>query len=283
MRIIVRREHSFGDVLDTTAIVTRLRSENPAAEIHFETYHQHVYRNNPDVNGVSNKIPHGPNDRYINLDMVYERTLRKSHPIDCYSQEAFGDQNTPHATTFHWKEEDARGLPNLQWDKVVVVHAARSWANRTFPREWWQDLINELTKRKLLVVTTGTKQDWDGLQNVVDLRDLRTEAQAAMISKASCFVASESGGTQLAFTTLTPIVALITTGSPAVCGGYDRNGQRDYRYFPMVANVPCHGCMMERTEPYTFFECRYGHNNCVRSFDIGAVADMVEKARSGPF
>jgi ADP-heptose:LPS heptosyltransferase len=281
MNIIVRREHSFGDVIDTTAIVGRLRRENPSALIHFETYHQHVYQNNPDVNGVNYKIPHGPGDLFINLDMAYENTLRQNHPIDCYSQVAFGDMNTPRIVSFRWSEDDARELPRLQWDKVVLVHAARTWANRTFPHAWWQDLVNKLTERGLVVVTTGTGRDWDSLNNALDLRSLRTGAQAALMAKASCFVASESGCTQLAFTTLTPIVALITTGAPAVCGAYDRNGQRDYRYYPMVANVPCHGCMMDRTEPYTFFECRYGHNNCVRSFDIGAVADMVEKARDG--
>ena len=82
MRIVLRRTGAFGDVLEATPIVARLRDEFPDAEIDFATQYPAVFKNHPARVGTD---PRGNYDRFIDLDGTFERLLRKVHPVDAYS------------------------------------------------------------------------------------------------------------------------------------------------------------------------------------------------------
>ena len=55
--ILVRRTGAFGDVIDTTPVVRRLRQENPDAEIDVDTQYPHVFLNSPHRIGFSAILP----------------------------------------------------------------------------------------------------------------------------------------------------------------------------------------------------------------------------------
>ena len=72
--ILVRRTGAFGDVIDTTPVVRRLRHENPDAEIDVNTQYPRVSLNSPHRVGLKRDIAY---DRVIDLNMAFERNLRR--------------------------------------------------------------------------------------------------------------------------------------------------------------------------------------------------------------
>ena len=275
MRILVKRAGAFGDVLEVTPIIARLRKENPDARIDIETQYPIVFEKNPHINSLA---PTGEYDRTIVLDMAFENLLRKVHPVDAYSEVAFGDRDTPHKLEMHWEPFDKSKLPSrMNWDKVVVLHPCRNWPIRTLALSWWQELVNILNKQGFQIVITGTMQDHDGLRNVIDLRSrLFPYQQVGLIDAACCFVCSESGPMILAQISDTPIIAMLTMAPERVVK-HERTGGYAWRFDAVMANVPCAGCSETFDAPTTSFGCKFGHGNCVRSFDVQKIAALVEE------
>lgn len=56
-------------------------------------------------------------------------------------------------------------LPDIgykpEWDvnNAVMIHAGRHWQSKTFPREWWDAVLNELGRHKVLPVLIGANTD----------------------------------------------------------------------------------------------------------------------------
>jgi ADP-heptose:LPS heptosyltransferase len=281
MNILVRRTGALGDVLETTAITARLRTENPDAVIDVQTSYPQIFAGNPHINNT--KFILADYDRVIDLNGAFERTLRQLHPIDAYSEVAFGDRDTLHELHFTWTPASGR-LRQITGSRYVVLHAARSWPIRTLPASWWQGLIAHLDALRYTVVLTGTRQDHDGLTGAIDLRDLLTlQEQAGLIDGAHCFVCTESGPMILAQVTRAPIIPLLTMIPPEHILHW-RYGERPWRWHPVRADVPCVGCATEQPRETTYFDCRLGHRNCVSTiaFDAAEIAALVEQVARAP-
>ena len=277
MKILVRRAGAFGDVLDTTPVVARLRKEYPYAVIDFATDHPNAYANNPHVDHIVPSAYRMPfYDRVIDLDGSYERRLRKVPAIDCYMEDAFGDRGGDRQIVFDFNREAAPPcFHDKPWGKTIVVHPYQSaWHQRTLPRVWWGELYNMLAARDWNIIWTGTPHDhrFPGMLYAISPRQ-----QAAVIHAAACFVCVPSGLMSLAMATKAPIVALCTMTPPAMMQ-YDRFGVRGWGFHPVAADIECAGCDQFETEARPFFPCRLGHNKCIESFDVAKVADTVERA-----
>jgi ADP-heptose:LPS heptosyltransferase len=272
-RILVKRAGAFGDVVDVTPVVRRLRAENPGAEIDIETRYPRVFLNSPHRIGLKRDITY---DRVIDLNMAYERNLCRVGVVESYMEVAFGDRN---GST---QLEVVYGPPpefGLDWSLAITMHPARSWPQRTLPVKFWVDLANILAKRGWIVLCVGTKQDWgfDG-HRVLDLRDrFDMQMQASVIAASRAFVCSESGPMILAQATDVPIVALHTMGLPEFTAR-ERHGVKGWRFLGIAAPIECVGCSSRLREPSTFFLCERGDNKCVTLFDSETIADAVEIA-----
>lgn len=273
MKILVRRKGAFGDVILVTPIVARLRKQYPDAQIWVETDYPDVFAGNRHVAGAGRSCP-GPFDLVIDLNGAYERRLRRGPVVDAYMEEAFGDPGDGYEVTL------ARGtvpawLNHLDWSKVITINPARSWPQRTLPLEWWRVFCAEMRSRSYSAVSVGTTQDWPMDGDAIDTRSrLSLAEQVAVIEASAAFVGSESGPLNMAQATSRPIIALMTMGDPEQIRVW-RNGAADWGFYPIMADVPCVGCSKEITEPVTFFPCRLGTNECVRSFDVTKVADAT--------
>lgn len=274
-RILVRREASMGDVLLTTPIVARLREENPDAQIYFETLHPAPYLRNPHITQLGQSRGSGGYTRFIDLDMAFENLLRRVHPIDAYSEVAFGDRKTPKRLVFkhgkapHWR---------ANWDRVCVFHPAKSWANRSHSLQWWVRFVDEMWSRGWMCIATGTGQDHPLPAPAYDASgQLSLADQAALIEKAAVFVSTPTGLTELAHTTNTPTVVMVSTQLPDMIV-VERNGSLGWGFFPVVADVPCVNCGAEIDHPVTFHECRYHTNECMTTFKPDDIADRAIKA-----
>ena len=263
-RILVIRHGAMGDVLDVTAITARLKRDYPKAEIEVETHHPNVFARNPHARGVAHRS--GAYSRIIDLNLTQEKWLRNKPSVDCYSLEAFGDEDTPHVLTLSYDPID-------QAHNTIAIHPARSWPQRTLPIEFWRALCIEIKERGWGIVALGTEQDWDlDDRYITNLRGrLSLAEQAAAINSCAAFVCSDSGLMAVAHTTKTPIVALLTMTLPYMAER-DRFDKRGWGFHPIVAAIPCAGCTHEQTEVNTFFACKFGTNECVTKFNPTTVA-----------
>ena len=299
MKILVRRTGAFGDVLDTTPVIRRLRQENPEAEIDVDTQYFGVFLDSP--RGIGRKRSDVEYNIFIDLDGAFEQKLRRVGVVESYMEVAFGDRggSTQLELTY-----DPRPPFKMDWSTTITMHAARSWPQRTLPHGFWTDLANELVKRGWNICCIGTNQDWSmrGIhKGIVDTSRLQTRdasgqlqdtsytltphAQAAIIGASRAFVCSGSGPMMLAQCTDVPIVAMETMSLPWIFER-ERHGSKGWR---MTSVMPmrngkqlwCAGCSHSLLKPVTYFECPNSgdeHNVCVTLFDPIDIANKVEEA-----
>lgn len=291
MRILVKRAGALGDVLDVTPVTRRLKQENPQARIFVRTGCPQVFAGNKDVSFVfgplarkvgSQFVPMPERDdviaydRTIDLDMAFENAHRKISPVEAYMEVAFGDRRGPFELFLDRGPQPAN--PSFPWDRTIVMHAGRSWPQRTLPIGFWTELAAILNQRKWIVLTVGTFQDW-GVTDTIDTRNqFPLHQQAAMMHAARCFVGSESGPINIALTTDVPVVALLTMTPPALIER-ERHGKMGWRFHPLIAPIECAGCSARTVDkPVTYFDCPLGTNACANTFDPRTVAMAIEKA-----
>ena len=94
--------------------------------------------------------------------------------------------------------------PGLQPD-LVLVHAGRHWESKTFPKAWWQEVVDALYAVGLRVCLIGRNEDnrgvWDleirdGMIDTVDMLSL--QELATLISAAGVLVSNDSSPVHIA-------------------------------------------------------------------------------------
>jgi len=254
----------------TTPIVHRLREENPRDIIHVQTFHGYVYKDNPDVTSAWTVRNRQYYDREINLDLAYEKDM-SLHQVDAYMRTAFSDEDGD--KSIRLAKVPLPFWPD--WSRTIVLHPAVSWPNRTLSQDWWQELGQRLHEMGYSVFSTGTMQDHKLRRPITNLQGrLNLNQQAELIDKALCFVASDSGPIQIVGATDTPLVGLFTITSGKRSVPY-RHGELGWNATIMDTTIPCGACREALDEPVTYLECKYGHNDCVRSFDIDQVVVAI--------
>ena len=207
------------------------------------------------------------------------------HQVDAFFEVAFGQDfhPTPEEREIRFKRSGSlpEWLRPLNWRKVIAVHPNVSWPSRTLPEWFWADLVIDLVFLGYRVVSLGTVIDHDlSVYGAWDTRSrLHPSEQAEVISRAAAFVCCLSGLYVLSATTSTPVVMLNTISSFAEQAQW-RHGVQGWKTAWIDAAVPCVGCQTRRVPGYSekIFLCRYGHNDCVRSFDVNEVVDKVVRA-----
>jgi ADP-heptose:LPS heptosyltransferase len=291
MKILIRRTGALGDVLDTTAIAARLKKENPSAHIDVMTAHTSAYFGNPHVHTVMSLTPRDVKvceyDKFYDFDGVPEKTLRRTHWVEDLSEMVFGDRNTIKCVVLAHDPEPPEWL-KADWSRVVALHPARSWPGRTLPQEWWFKLARALTDEGFQPLAIGTGQDWPLTGGPgIDARGLLTLAeQASVIRNAKCFVASDTGMVDVGYATTTPIVWLGTMSQAwlATRARPNQDGKwvDGYKFYPIMADVPCVGCLHTYDEPITYADCKWvgtdQENICTKKFDVEEVVETVKGA-----
>lgn len=272
MRLLVRRAFALGDVILTTAVVARLRKENPDAVINVETMLPQVYLGNPHITAVNPGVL--GYDRIIDLDASYESD-RHRHGIDAYMMRAFGDEGEPQDKGTFLASVPLPQSSGIDWENTIVIHPARSWKCRTLPLEFWQRLAFNLEVMGYQILVTGTLQDHTIGTPAIDAREqLSLHEQAAVISAARCFIGSDSGPLFIAGATETPIVGLLNVTRAEYAMPY-RHGQLGWNFTAVPANVSCYGCWENQPAIITN-ECLRGDFACLETFDPRAVANAAE-------
>ena len=100
-------------------------------------------------------------------------------------------------------------VPDVHLNELVLIHAGRHWETKTFPLQWWQNVVNGLDREGLKVCLIGKNddepEDKRGYVPVVcpphglDLRDkLSLEQLIALVSIAPVLVSNDSSPIHIA-------------------------------------------------------------------------------------
>jgi len=247
MNILVRSViAALGDVLYVTPITARLRRKYPDSTIIVHTNYPNVFEGNPDVNGTNIGLTF---DLIIDLDLAHA-TRRHLNAVDAYMEAAFGD---------HGEGEDKSIIFDypitVNPTNCIAIHPNKSWANRTMPNDWWDEVtIGLMLKTGYDIYTLGTNIDYCP-EGTMDTRGkLTLKEQAAIISACQIFLCGASGLFILAAATDTPVVVPMTINTPETCLMW-RHGEFGWGYFPILADVPCIGCNSFAPKGATFVGC----------------------------
>lgn len=256
--VLVKRKGALGDVLLTTPIVERLYAEGWRVDV--ATDSKEVFENNPYVNIAGPYYIFNPyHDKVIDLDLAYERAPYM-HVIDAYSMVAFGDTHTPHrlSTYFGLGLDDTRQRGNR-----VVIHAGKSWENRTWPAKKWDEVAFEIAKLAYFVDTIGPD------------KELSLAKVAKRIYQARLFIGNDSGLLHLAQALGVPSIGLYT------CARAEYRATLKYHHFPIIPDIDCYGCLHDEPPPVTYCGCRRGDLKCLDLITPEMVMAKVKEVLNG--
>jgi ADP-heptose:LPS heptosyltransferase len=277
-QIIIRRSHALGDVILVTPVVREMRRRYPQAEINVVTHYPAVFRHSPQQTEAYEWLDSRLADIFVNLDGAYERRPQM-HIVEAYMEEAFGPEHDVRSS-FYQPELffPPNSLPIMQIpDNLVVIHpAVAGWANRTMPRRFWNEVIHQLRENDFAPLIVGLERDAVGIDAVwFSIPDIHVIAQ--LISRAICFVGSDSALLHVAGCTMTPIVGVFTATNPKLRLPY-RFGTLGLGCAAVMPVLDCVYCLHRRPPPVTTEACERGNeekNMCVEWVDPAWVVDAV--------
>jgi len=142
-----------------------------------------------------------------------------SHPVD-YSSVALMKRTLPledKQIKFQLSEKDIFSLfaktKITDFKDYVIIHPGKHWETKTFPKEWWQDVIDKISKFKKVIIIgkdepgdpptfiPGARGTVDVVcpKNGIDLRNKITLGElAVLLSKAKVLVSNDSAPIHLA-------------------------------------------------------------------------------------
>lgn len=130
-------------------------------------------------------------------------------------------------------------------EQLILIHPGYGWINRTFPKEWWQEIIDSLCEKghKVGVIGKFIKDDPNDRlnshgyvdvecnhKNCIDFRDILTvEELTALISKSKMVISNDSSPIHIAGAFDTYIVLIPTCRHPDLVLPYRNNKGEKYK------------------------------------------------------
>lgn len=122
---------------------------------------------------------------YISISMLHRVLLEKDKEIILkYSEENL---------------EDIKKMTNCDFKDLILVHPNKSWQSKTFPTEWWQEIIDELSKEyKIGIIGKDVDENMTLLpiktnKNCIDYRNLLSlDELFALIGNAKLLITGDS-------------------------------------------------------------------------------------------
>jgi len=139
---------------------------------------------------------------------------------------------------------DIVGLRNLA--NLILIHPGKGWESKTFPTEYWQSIIDGLSKKNTPVAVIGKYvSNEQGMvdikcpENVIDLRNsLNLNELIALISKAKVLISNDSAPIHLAGAFDNWIILIPTCKHPDHILPY-RNGTQTYKTKALYNKLTC--------------------------------------------
>lgn len=268
--VVIQRKGALGDVLLTTGFLKEFKENN--YDVHFITHVPEVFKNNPFVDGISAEGLTFHDNRFFNLDNVYEKYPYQS--ILTSYREHFG-LITHRPPELYSRDEDFHSMLMKMGaikiggvKKIAVLHPSVGWPSRTLSKSFWNKLTYDLTLKGYSCVSIGKGNDYI-LDNAHNVRINIHEARELM-KHSQVFIGMDSGMMHVAFTTNIPVIGIFTIANP------------EYRVVPRIATTiafapkrECRFCLHRQSPPVNFVACEFGTNACTQDFNPKEIIDAV--------
>ena len=284
--ILVKRNAAIGDVILTTGVIRRLREvKGNGVTIDVATSCKMVFENNPYVNNVLG--PSEATDKYdeiIDLNMCYEQDANR-HIIDAYASKVLGvdNLNFDKKADLFWVEKDRNKVDRfisgleLDLDRCVVVHMARTWENRTWHLDCWKEVLGSLVAQQLTPIIIGARTDFTfRMEGVYSLFGCLTIHEVAyLVHRCGCYLSNDSGMLHVAGTTNTPIVGIFTCAKGEFRLPY-RHGLYGGNCICIKPNIQCYGCLHRSDKATSHIICERNDNACLDQITPEQVVSAVK-------
>ena len=192
-----------------------------------------------------------------------------SEPVIRYTQKIYPDANIIAVTHFprlfehldipvlkynDWKGSQEAVL--VLYKPLIVVHPGRWWPSKTFPVEWWQEVVDKLSEKLcvgLIGKTIDEKQGYvaiDCPKDGIDFRDLTTLGEMiALISLAKVTLTNDSSPVHIAGAFDNWLVAIPTCKHPDHMIPF-RNGTQYYKTKVLYKKLLLDDLEIRHTESY---------------------------------
>ena len=141
------------------------------------------------------------------------------------------------------------GIDNIK--KLVLVHAGRHWPSKTFPLDWWQSVVDELSADNKQVCLIGKEEDTRGTVAVsidspkiklapIDIRNKLTLRELiVLISQAKILISNDSAPIHLAGAFNNYVILIPTCKHPDHLLPY-RRGSQVYKSVVLYKKLMCY-------------------------------------------
>jgi ADP-heptose:LPS heptosyltransferase len=142
----------------------------------------------------------------------------------------------------------------IDFDKMVLIHPGRHWESKTFPVEWWQEVIDGLYDKDIQVCLIGYEDETRGTlpvevrAGIIDTRNLlNLGGLVALISKAKVLVSNDSAPIHIAGAFDNNIVLIPTCKHPDHVLPY-RHGSVNYKAVALYKKLTLDAVSSQPTE-----------------------------------
>ena len=136
------------------------------------------------------------------------------------------------------------GIRNL--NDLILIHPGRHWQSKTFPIQWWQDVVDGLAEEKLPICIIGKDETTRGVldikipEGVLDTRNLLDlDSLIALIAQAKILVSNDSAPIHIAGAFDNHIILIPTCKHPDHILPY-RNGTQSYKTTALYKDLACY-------------------------------------------
>jgi len=154
------------------------------------------------------------------------------------------------------KKEVTDLLKAIEIKDLVLVHAGKHWQSKTFPKQWWQDVIDGLHKEGKKVCLIGKDEDTRGVWDLqlkpgmYDTRNLLSlGGLIALISEANMVISNDSAPVHLAGAFDNNIILIPTCKHPDHILPF-RGNSRTYKQKALYKKLSLDDCGQAPTELY---------------------------------
>jgi ADP-heptose:LPS heptosyltransferase/lipopolysaccharide biosynthesis glycosyltransferase len=201
----------LGDVICAEPVIRFIREKAyPNEDIYVMTRNPELYAHIPNLH-ISDEYPKG------DFDAVYEMNTHfvghnqfhalvphsLVHPVDWISMATMGRQLTDPEKEIHlqYTDEDLEEVKKIypQPEELVLIHPGRGWETKTFPKEWWEQVITGIRSAGCKVALIGKEINsehgyvkTDG-EIDADFRDkISIKELIALIAKSQLLITNDS-------------------------------------------------------------------------------------------
>jgi ADP-heptose:LPS heptosyltransferase len=246
----IARNGGIGDVLLCTPALREAKKRNPKLYIKFYTSLPELIRGLPYIDEVL-PFPQKFESNNSIIRMIYE----DSTPLNTHIARYFGNSiglNIKNVKPDCMVNHDLINHYKLQWGKektiVVLLRASQFTPNKNWPLEYWDELIEKISKKYLIILigSGNIKEDQNILSAkfCIDLRNKTTlEEMIGIIASSNMYLGPVSGPYHIA--------ASLNCHSMIINGGYEHSNNTFYSNSTWFStDLPCSPCWLRTECPY---------------------------------